>query len=127
MGGGLSLRAQDMARIGYLLLRGGKWGERQVISAEWLAASLAPRVIRPRTFAGYPVDYGYLWWLLPLDGSGPTGEAGATIYTAAGAMGQWIFVIPKHDAVIVVTAGTRQFDAPVRFLYQDILPALRPR
>ncbi|MEO8448417.1 MAG: hypothetical protein ABI647_01430 [Gemmatimonadota bacterium] len=56
----------------------------------------------------YPVDYGYLWWLLRLDGTGPTG----TIYTAASAMGQWIVVIPKYDVVIAVTAGTEQFDLP---------------
>jgi CubicO group peptidase (beta-lactamase class C family) len=125
MGGGLNLRAQDMARIGYLVLRGGRWGEQQVVPSEWLAASLAPSVLRPRTFAGYPVDYGYLWWLMPLDGSGPTGDANRTIYTASGAQGQWIFVIPRYDLVIVVTSNTPQFDLPVRFLYQDILPALR--
>jgi CubicO group peptidase (beta-lactamase class C family) len=124
MGGGLNLRAKDMARLGYLVLRGGRWGARQVISPAWLAASLAPAVLRPRTFAGFPVDYGFLWWLLPLDGHGPTGAGNETIYTASGAQGQWIFVIPKHDLVIVVTAGTPQFDAPVRFLYQDLLPAV---
>jgi CubicO group peptidase (beta-lactamase class C family) len=124
MGGGLNLRAKDMARLGYLVLRDGRWRTRQVISPAWLAASLAPAVLRPRTFAGFPVDYGFLWWLLPLDGQGPTGARNETIYTAAGAQGQWIFVIPKHDLVIVVTAGTPQFDAPVRFLYQDLLPAV---
>jgi CubicO group peptidase (beta-lactamase class C family) len=72
------------------------------------------------------VDYGCLWWLLPLDGLGPTGARNETIYTASGAQGQWIFVIPRHDLVIVVTAGTSQFDAPVRFLYQDLLPAVAP-
>ena len=30
----------------------------------------------------------------------------------------------EHDLVVVVTAGTQQFDAPVRFLYQDLLPAV---
>ena len=126
MGGGLNLRAKDMARLGYLVLRDGQWGVHQVISRAWLTAALAPAVLRPRTFAGYPVDYGYLWWLLPLDGRGPTGDRDATIYTASGAQGQWIFVIPRHDLVIVVTAGTSQFDAPVRFLYQDLLPAVAP-
>lgn len=125
MGGGLNLRATDMARLGYLVLRGGRWGARQVVSPGWLAASLAPAVLRPRTFAGYPVDYGYLWWLLPRDGHGATGAPGETIYTASGAQGQWIFVIPNFDLVIVVTAGTPQFDAPVAFLYEDLLPAVR--
>jgi CubicO group peptidase (beta-lactamase class C family) len=125
MGGGLNLRAKDMARLGYLVLRDGRWGTRQVVSPAWLAASLVPAVLRPRTFAGYPVDYGYLWWLLPLDGRGATGLRDETIYTAAGAQGQWIFVIPKYDLVVVGTAGAQQFDSPVRFLYQDLLPAVR--
>lgn len=114
-----------MARIGYLVLRNGRWGPKQVVSADWLRVSLAPSVIRPRTFAGYPVDYGYLWWLLPIDGSGPTGDPDRTIYAASGAQGQWIFVIPHYDMVVVVTGGTGRFDAPVQFLYQDILPAIQ--
>lgn len=125
MGGGLNLRATDMARLGYLVLRGGRWDEHQVIPADWLQASLTPWVLRPRTFAGYPTDYGYLWWLLPLDGHGPTGDPAATIYTAAGAQGQWIFVVPRYDLVVVVTAASQEFDRPVRFLYEDILPAVR--
>jgi len=34
------------------------------------------------------------------------------------------FVIPRYDLVIVATAGTHEFDRPVRFLYEDILPAV---
>jgi CubicO group peptidase (beta-lactamase class C family) len=126
MGGGLNLRALDMARLGYLVLREGRWGDRQIVPRDWLEASLIPSVLRPRSFAGYPVDYGYLWWLLPLDGHGPTGSPDQTIWTAAGAQGQWIFIIPRHDLVIVVTAATPEFDRPVRFLYEDILPAVNP-
>src|ERR1043166_5998555 len=58
MGGGLNLRAKDMARLGYLVLRDGRWGSRQVISPAWLSAPPAPPVLRPRSFAGPPGDYG---------------------------------------------------------------------
>jgi hypothetical protein len=34
-------------------------------------------------------------------------------------------VILKHDLVIVVTAGAQQFDSPVSFLFQNLLPAVR--
>jgi len=125
MGGGLSLRALDMARIGYLVLRKGRWGPTQVVPEEWLRASLAPSVHPGWSFAGHWVDYGYLWWLLPLSGSGPTDDPNEVIYTASGAQGQWIFVVPKHDLVIAVTSNIQQFDLPVRFLYEDILPAVR--
>jgi CubicO group peptidase (beta-lactamase class C family) len=125
MGGGLSLRAVDMARIGYLVLRKGRWGEAQVVPEDWLRASLTPAVNPGWTFAGHRVDYGYLWWLLPLSGTGPTDDPAGVIYTASGAQGQWIFVIPRYDMVVAVTSNTQQFDVPVRFLYEDILPAVR--
>jgi len=123
MGGGLNLRPLDMAKIGYLVLRQGRWENQQVVSEDWIAESLQHSVRFPRTFAGRPVDYGYLWWLLHLEGRAGDGPD-ADIYTAAGAQGQWIFVIPKYDMVVVSTGSTQQFDKAVDFLYSDILRAI---
>jgi CubicO group peptidase (beta-lactamase class C family) len=127
-GGGLSMRPRDMAKIGYLMLRGGRWKGEQVVPEEWVRASVA-RVQRPPwNLAGYPVHYGYLWWLLPFDGSGSGTGPDADVYTASGARGQWIFAIPKHDMVVVATGDSldyRGFAAPVNFLYSDILRAVR--
>ena len=123
-GGGLSMRARDMAKIGYLLLRGGRWRDRQVVPETWVRASTAHAVGRPRTFGAYPTDYGYLWWLLPLDGVGADTSPDADIVTASGARSQWIFAIPRYDMVVVVTGDDdsyRGFVAPVEFLYDDIL------
>jgi CubicO group peptidase (beta-lactamase class C family) len=121
-GGGLNLRPRDMAKIGYLMLRGGRWESQQVVSADWVRASTARSVTRPRTFAGRSVDYGYLWWLLSMNGdAGPDYD---DIYAASGAQGQWIFVIPKYDMVVVSTGSTPYFDQAVDFLYTDILPAV---
>jgi CubicO group peptidase (beta-lactamase class C family) len=125
LGGGLSIRAMDMARIGYLVLRHGRWGPTQVVQEEWLRASLAPTVNTGWSFAGHRADYGYLWWLLPLSGTGSTADPNEVIYTASGAQGQWIFVVPRYDLVIAVTSNSQQADAPVRFLFEDILPAVR--
>jgi CubicO group peptidase (beta-lactamase class C family) len=125
-GGGLYLRAQDLARIGYLVLRRGKWGDRQIVSERWLTESTAPVTLRPRTFGSHVLDYGYLWWLLPLDGAGPTRERDQVIYTASGSMSQWLFVLPKYDLVVAVTGGSNDsFVAPADFLYNDILRAIR--
>lgn len=119
-GGGLNLRPLDMAKIGYMVLRRGRWEGQQVIAEDWLAESFEHAVRFPRTFAGRPVDYGYLWWLLRLEGQTGDGPH-ADIYTAAGAQGQWIFIIPKYDMVVVSTGSTPQFDKAVDFLYSDIL------
>jgi len=124
-GGGLNLRALDLVRIGYLLLRDGRWGDRQIISTGWLAAVTAPVTLRPRTFGSHQTDYGFLWWLLPLDGHGSTAERGNVVFTCAGARGQWLFVIPAFDLVVVVTgASDASFTAGPDVLYSTILPAI---
>ena len=124
-GGGLSMRAIDLARVGYLVLRRGRWGDRQVVPASWLAESMTPRTARPRTLGAHATDYGWLWWLLPLDGTGATSAESNVIWTASGAGGQWLFVAPSLDLVVAVTANAPSFSAPVDFLYDVILPAAR--
>ena len=72
-------------------------------------------------------------WLLAVTVTGAaTGASdGRTyIYAAAGFMGQYIFVVPEHDMVVVVTGGTRSFAdqlRPVGFLYSHILPSIARR
>jgi CubicO group peptidase (beta-lactamase class C family) len=126
MGGGLGLRASDLARIGYLVLRKGKWGDTQIVSESWLRESTGHHVRAPRTFGSHSTDYGYLWWLLPLDN-----RAGGTwdtdIITASGAKGQWLFIVPKYDLVVAATsngAGFSGYIDPIEFLYSYILPAV---
>ena len=74
-GGGLQLRARDMARLGELVLRDGRAGERQVISAEWMRDS-ARRAAGPIAWPR-PVHYGRLWWLFPARGGGRQGPGRA--------------------------------------------------
>jgi uncharacterized protein (TIGR03437 family) len=124
-GGGLNLRPLDMAKLGYLLLRNGRWDNHQIVSPEWISASVRHWVNSPRTFAGRPVDYGYLWWLFALDGANGAQGAEFDVYTASGAQDQWIFAVPKYDLIVVVTGSTSAtFAEPVSFLFTDILPAI---
>ena len=59
--GGLYLRAEDLARFGYLFLRGGRWEDRQVVPSSWVEAAVAQRVERVRRDGR---GYGYQWWRL---------------------------------------------------------------
>jgi CubicO group peptidase (beta-lactamase class C family) len=92
---------RDMARLGYLMLRNGKWKNRQVIPAEWVRESttaLTPLAeMKPDIRQKGPLGYGYMWWVW--DGpfnSGPYKGA----YSAMGAFGQYITVLPALDIVV---------------------------
>jgi len=124
-GGGLHLRSQDVAKFGLLYLRDGRWDGKQVVPAEWVAASLSRHVEFKRSGSDTVVGYGYWWWLMPPD---PDGEGKQDIYGAFGFKGQYIFLVPEHDMVVVVTAGGRGWReevAPREFLYSHILKAVR--
>ena len=85
------ITARDLARFGQLYLQEGRWGNKQVIPAEWIRDSIVSYSIN--SLGGY----GYMWWIRP---------NGA--YFASGFFGQKILVIPKHQVVIVnrVFTGT---------------------
>lgn len=91
--------ARDMARLGYLMLRKGKWAyDDQIISEEWVEKSTSVISTREETGNGY-FGYGYMWWVLD-DEEEP--EALQGTYSASGAGGQFIMVVPGLDMVIAV-------------------------
>lgn len=92
---------RDMARIGYLMLRNGNWNGRQIVPAAWVKESTRPITpvteMNPLPLRNGPFGYGYLWWVW--DGpSLPPALRGA--YSAQGAFGQFIAVLPALDLVV---------------------------
>jgi len=101
-GGGLRLRPRDMAKIGQLVLAGGQWSGRQIVSKEWIETSTAPKI---KAIAdGFNGLYGYLWWLARYRINGREVDCVA----AHGRGGQYIRIVPALDLVVVVTAGYYQ-------------------
>ncbi len=90
-GGGLWMSARDMARFGYLYLRGGRWRDRQVLSREWVRMATTPTRIKP--------TYGYMWWLNTDRALYPS--APESSFFARGAGANIIWVDPEHDLVAV--------------------------
>ncbi len=95
------ISTRDMARIGYLMLREGQWRNEQLISQDWVRRISS--VVTPlgemnpgRRRDGY-FGYGYMWWVF--DGPRVVGPFEGA-YTARGAVGQWITVMPAVDLVI---------------------------
>jgi CubicO group peptidase (beta-lactamase class C family) len=94
-GGGVWINSWDMARFGYLWLRGGKWGDKQILPPAFVKEALTPGGAANSPGNGY----GYLWWL------NTTGKAlaglPANAYSANGAGSNTITVSPDHDLVVV--------------------------
>ena len=122
-GGGLRLRPRDMAKIGQLVLAGGRWNDRQVVSKAWIDASMTPRLDATGVYF-----YGYLWWL------GRSLFNGREVHWAGalGRGGQSIRIVPELDLVVVVTAGYYQDYSPQAFqvqsgIFRDVLRGFRLR
>ena len=95
------LSTRDMARIGYLMLRHGSWGGRQIVPSDWVDKITSPvsRVseMNPPARRNGPFGYGYLWWVW--DGPQAKGPYEGA-FTGLGAVGQHITVLPKLDLVV---------------------------
>lgn len=92
-GWGLYMRPEDLAKIGLLLLGGGQWRGKQLISKEYLTRACSPIVKTPPSTGRY--DYGYQIWV----GTEPRA------YLCNGMFGQNILAFPDTDIVIVSTAA----------------------
>jgi CubicO group peptidase (beta-lactamase class C family) len=121
-GGGLRLRPRDMAKIGQLVLAGGRWNDRQIVSKAWIDASMTPR-----QEATGPYFYGYLWWL------GRSLHDGREVHwtAALGRGGQSVRIVPDLDLIVAVTAGYYQDYSPRAFqvqsgVFRDVLRAISP-
>ena len=111
-GGGVWIDSWDMARFGYLWLRGGRWGERQILPAAFVRAALTPSLHGP--------DYGYLWWLNAAQRNYP--GLPKTAYGARGAGSNTITILPEQD-LVVVWRWHRGNEAE---FVQRVLAAIRP-
>jgi CubicO group peptidase (beta-lactamase class C family) len=90
---------RDFARFGLLYLHHGRWGRRQVVPASWVADSVQGSRAAPDT-------YGLQWWLGDADG------VPADMFSARGHDGQYIYVIPSLDLVVVRNGTYAKFDGP---------------
>jgi CubicO group peptidase (beta-lactamase class C family) len=114
-GSGLFMTPADMAKFGYLYLKKGKWDGRQVVPEQWIDDSTQLQIDTPRGLGGH-YGYGYQWWMNSFGG-----------YSARGYAGQYIFVIPRYEMVVVFTSGLSGYDFFLPEYLADvfILPAVQ--
>lgn len=82
----VNARARDFAKLGRLYLKNGKWEDRQIVSEKWVKEST-----KIDSSEGSAWNYQYQWWLPTRDGD----------FMADGLLGQFIYVNPKKNLVIV--------------------------
>jgi CubicO group peptidase (beta-lactamase class C family) len=119
-GSGFSATLRDYGRFGLFVLAGGVAGGDSILPANWLREATTPKELR----YGTPLDYGYLWW------TGTTAAARRDrAFTAEGIYGQFLYVNPAAQVVIVVwsaratpTGGTVIDD---RVFFDAVTDALR--
>lgn len=93
-GNNLSLLPRDMLKFGQLYLNRGRWNGEQLLPWQWIDESTRPGLVGPRGRGRIYGGYGYLWWL--------RGHRERGAYIASGYGGQYIYVAPAEDLVVVV-------------------------
>lgn len=123
-GWGLSVRTEDLAKLGQLILQKGMWNGRQVVSRQWIDEMTTKKV------ASYPAGtsaeeakrlepsdwtqgYCYQMWRCLHEG-----------VRADGANGQFIIILPEKDAVIAITSKLQDMGAELDLVWKHILPVL---
>jgi CubicO group peptidase (beta-lactamase class C family) len=112
--GGLYLKAEDLARFGYLFLRDGEWNGRQVLSREWVRMSTARIVEDVAPDSADDRGYGFQWWRLDRDD--------VAIRAGLGYGGQFLLIIPEFE--IVAVANSWNIFGPARSVLNALIDAL---
>jgi CubicO group peptidase (beta-lactamase class C family) len=86
---GVNARPVDYARFGQLFLDNGEWNGRRIISEDWVRESTGAD---PARDPAYYHGYRYFWWL---------DEERPGRFYALGKYGQYIYVAPDADTVVV--------------------------
>jgi CubicO group peptidase (beta-lactamase class C family) len=100
MESGLNYRAIDMAKVGSMLLDKGKWESEIIISSDWLARSIYASIpldeddYRGTFLEDSGIGYQFMWY-------SQVNQRGGFDYFAAGKFGQFLYVSPENNVVIV--------------------------
>jgi CubicO group peptidase (beta-lactamase class C family) len=123
-GAGLELTPREMIKIGNLILDGGEYLGRRIVSSEWIDKMTTQQISINASTMNYATGYGYGWWT----GNGPKGN----YFFANGYGGQFIVVVPNLKLVVVATnkwsgvsssTTDQQWITTINLIMSDILSA----
>ncbi|WP_102711641.1 serine hydrolase domain-containing protein [Paenibacillus castaneae] len=126
-GYGLWLRPTDMLRFGQLYLQKGRWEQRQLISRERVIRSVQPAIPVSSSNGCF---YGWHWWTETF-GEDKIEDQGSSspppsfdYFYARGYAGQFIYIIPVLDIVVVLTDDKRKKDRHPSNVFRDFIAPL---
>tara|TARA_A100001015_G_scaffold87472_1_gene97248 strand:- start:720 stop:1463 length:744 start_codon:yes stop_codon:yes gene_type:complete len=111
---GSSIRSRDMIKFGLLTLNLGRWNGKQLLPRAFVKKATSPLVqTNEENF------YGYFWWHQTREVQGKK----YPLIQGRGAGGQFIFVAPSIDLVVVATAHNQGMGKMLKELPENLIPA----
>jgi CubicO group peptidase (beta-lactamase class C family) len=112
----LSLTPIDLAKLGFLFLHDGAWFGTRVVPASWVKDSTTAHARVSDMNRAENAGYGWFWWI----------DEEWNGFSAHGAAGQFVFVVPRLDLVAVFTSGLSPEDFPIPWdlMRQYVLPSV---
>lgn len=112
-GWGLSLRTEDILKLGNLYLQKGKWEGNQLISAAWVDEATGIQSANgSNPESDWDQGYGYQFW-----------RCKHNAYRGDGAFGQYCIVVPDKEVVIAITSGSGDMQGIMNLVWEHLLPA----
>ncbi len=116
-GTGLSIKTEDIARLGQLYLQKGMWQGNQIVPEAWVSEATTMHVSNSNSGQmDWAQGYGYQFW-----------RCHHNAYRGDGAFGQYCIVMPDQDAVLAITSGLDLLDMqqPLNLVWDILLPAMQ--
>lgn len=112
-GWGLKICTEDIAKFGQLYLQKGEWNGKQLVPAAWVAQATSKQVSNGSDpTKDWDQGYGFQFWRC---------RHGA--FRGDGAHGQFCLVMPEQDAVVAITANTKDMQGELNVVWDKLLPA----
>jgi CubicO group peptidase (beta-lactamase class C family) len=110
-GGGVHFHPRDFMKLGQLMLNGGTWGNRRILSREFVTRASSPLV----ELRG--LRYGYLWWVADY----PYRDRTVRAFYAAGAGGQSVIVVPELELVVATYGASYSSGKGTHAISRDLI------
>jgi len=112
-GWGLKIRTEDIAKFGQLYLQRGRWEGKQLVPVAWVEQATSKQVSNGSDPSkDWDQGYGFQFW-----------RCRHNAFRGDGAFGQFCLVLPEQDAVVAITADTKDMQGELNVVWDKLLPA----